>query len=289
MNNLKNSQNFLVNRKLVSDLVGISSINSEDLVIEIGPGKGIITKCLLEKANKVIAIELDLNLYDELKKAIPDDKVEFILGDFLRYDLPTNDSYKIFANIPFQITSQIISKITEHNNKPIDSYLILQKEAAMKYMGIPYQQSESLRSLLLKPHFDITVEHQFKRNDFKPVPSVDIVMIRMSSKHSELRNEEYAVYQDFLAYLYDSPKNVTMKKALADLFSYTQIKRLSKDNGFKLDDNYTVIDYSQWINIFRYFLIGVSDEKKQIISGRYNKLKTQQSRLKKQHRSRKRR
>lgn len=83
-------------------------------------------------------------------------------GDFLQYELPEGKEYKVFANIPFNITAEIIHKITEKNRAPQDAYLVIQKEAAWKYIGYPYYK-ESLRSLLLKPYFEFRILHSFQK------------------------------------------------------------------------------------------------------------------------------
>jgi len=108
MKNLGYSQNFLVNKKLVERLISKSNIDVTDYVIEIGPGKGIITDVLSQHAGEVVAVEYDQELYNNLVRYHSHDNVTYIFGDFLKYKLPLNRRYKIFSNIPFQITADII-------------------------------------------------------------------------------------------------------------------------------------------------------------------------------------
>lgn len=103
MKNLGYSQNFLVNKKLVERLISKSNIDVTDYVIEIGPGKGIITDVLSQHAGEVVAVEYDQELYNNLVRYHSHDNVTYIFGDFLKYKLPLNRRYKIFSNIPFQI------------------------------------------------------------------------------------------------------------------------------------------------------------------------------------------
>lgn len=113
MKNLGYSQNFLVNKKLVERLISKSNIDVTDYVIEIGPGKGIITDVLSQHAGEVVAVEYDQELYNNLVRYHSHDNVTYIFGDFLKYKLPLNRRYKIFSNIPFQITADIIRKLTD--------------------------------------------------------------------------------------------------------------------------------------------------------------------------------
>ena len=96
------SQNFLHNHKFVKFLVRQSSIGEKDLVLEIGPGRGIITNELLQIASQVIAIEKDTSL---VFKSHP--RLNLIYGDFLEFTPPTHN-YKVFSNIPFSITAEIL-------------------------------------------------------------------------------------------------------------------------------------------------------------------------------------
>ncbi len=148
MKKLEDSQNFLYNDKPVGQLIEISNIDKGDIVIEIGPGNGIITKQLAKRCGMVYAIEYDPYLYKKLKKMFCNiENVEIQQGDFLEFMLPEKQRYKVFSNIPYNITSAIISKLTSLHNPPEDAYLIVQGEAAKKYAGSPYNK-ESMQSLL---------------------------------------------------------------------------------------------------------------------------------------------
>jgi 23S rRNA (adenine-N6)-dimethyltransferase len=157
------AQNFLRSPNLVRRLVGMSTIGPSDVVYEIGPGNGIITAALASVARQVIAIEKDPELVRRLRERFRSlDNVEIVEKDFLAYSFRTrmvndapfaavgrqNSQYKIFANIPYNITARILRKIVDEGSNLGDVYLILQKEAARKYSGSP---RESLFSILAKP------------------------------------------------------------------------------------------------------------------------------------------
>lgn len=169
------SQNFIVSRKLVEKLLVNSSISKLDSILEIGPGKGIITEQLLIRSKSVIAVEIDKNLYKSLQTKFSDNKnLSLFNCDFLDFQLP-NKSYKVFANIPFAIEGKIIRKMIESNNPPDDCYLVLDQKLATRLIA-SYQ--ENLFSLLHKPWFDFSIPYVFKPTDFTPVPNVKIVLFR---------------------------------------------------------------------------------------------------------------
>lgn len=137
-NKSKNSQNFLHSDKLVSQLIEKSNIEKGDVVIEIGSGQGIITKQLAKKCKKVYGIEYDPYLYKKLNKMFYNiENVEIWHGDFLEFSLPEKQKYKVFSNIPYNITAAILSKLTSSSNPPEDAYLIIQEEAARNMLEAP--------------------------------------------------------------------------------------------------------------------------------------------------------
>lgn len=272
------SQNYLTSNGLMDILLQQSSICSNDEVLDIGAGKGIITKALLNLGCRVMAVELDQKNILYLKKQFENEKrCTLLFGDFMELPLPEGN-YKIFSNIPFFITSDVFKKITLAKNPPIDTYLILQKQAAMKYCGV---MKTTLKSLLLKPRFNMRIVHQFSRNDFSPRPNVDIVLLRIQKRNTdEFNNKEFELYRDFICYCHKNNK-IFHKR----IFTYRQIKELRKRHGIT---NYRTSEmgYEEWIILFRCFLQYVSDEKKSQVRGSYSQYLLQESLLKKQFRSR---
>jgi len=181
------SQNFLVNRKLVRKLVRDSSISTSDTVLEIGSGRGIITRELLKITPHVIAIEKDPRFTTHSQ-------------DFLTYPLPQTP-YKIFANIPFSNTGAIVRKLLQAPNPPLDCYLIMQAEAAAKFLI--HAKANTLAAILYYPFWDIRITHRFARTDFSPIPAVDSVLVHFTPR-SLLTNK--SAYQDFIAHSFTHNK-----------------------------------------------------------------------------------
>ena len=144
---ISDSQNYLHSKRLVNELIAKSNITTSDLVLEIGPGKGIITEELVKCSKKVIAVELDRNLYLGLREKFSNtENLQLVNRDFLQTQLPAEE-YKVFSNIPFNLTAEIIIKLLGASNPPNDMFIIMQYEAALKYSGEPYY-AESMRSLM---------------------------------------------------------------------------------------------------------------------------------------------
>src|SRR3989344_4287899 len=279
------SQNFTVNPLLVANLIEQSSISKEDVVYEVGSGTGIITSELAKRCKKVVAIEIDKNLARKLQtKFINVPNIEVREGDFLLYPL-TEQKYKVFSNIPFNITAAIVKKVTEAKNLPIDIFMFVQHDAAKKFLGSPNAKETQL-SLSLKPIFELSITHQFKRNDFRPIPNVDIVLLRIKKREKpmvEQQNEK--LYRDFIVYSFNAWKPI-LKEGLNKIFTDHQLLRLAKDLGFSSSAKPTDLNFSQWLGLFNFFNKGVDIGKKSLIKGYEDRLKNQQVNLDKIHRTR---
>src|SRR5215470_12483962 len=200
------AQNFLRSPKLVRRLVRMSKIGLSDNVYEIGPGNGIITAALANVAGHVIAVEKDPELVRHLRQRFSAvENVEIVEKDFLNYSFRTRrgvsgpvTEYKMFANIPYNRTSQIVRRILQERSGLCEAYLIIQKEAAKKFSGSP---RETLFSILVKPFFDIKVLAQLDRADFWPVPNVDSVLLSIKRRARPLiEAQEIALYREFVQY-----------------------------------------------------------------------------------------
>ncbi len=285
-NKLKHSQNFFKSKILVRKLIEQSNIDDNDIVYEIGAGKGIITKELCKVCSQVIAIEYDRELHQGLiQKLNHYENIELIFGDFLNINLPAKGKFKIFSNIPFNITAKILSKITSLDNSPEESYLIIQEEAAKRYSGLPYNK-ESLNSLMIKPFFELSIINKLKNTDFIPIPNVNIVFLRIKKREKYLLEiNSYKTYSDFVSYVF-SQTGKELKQRLKKIFTHNQFKRLSKNLQFNIDARTIDLTLEQWIVLFKYYITGVSKDKKLLVKNSSIKLLFKQKNLDKKYKSR---
>ncbi|MCL2405608.1 MAG: 23S ribosomal RNA methyltransferase Erm [Defluviitaleaceae bacterium] len=238
------SQNFLTSAKTIWRIIRKTSITTSDHIVEIGPGKGHITSALTQASKKVSAIEIDKALYDKLLyKYEAINNLKLYNQDFLKWNLPAGGQYKVFANIPFSHTTSIIMKLTSANNPPSEAWLVVEKGAAKRFMGIP---RENARSLFLKPQFDMRVIYHFAREDFHPMPGVDVVLlhIKMKAPH-DIPHPQWRRYQNFIT---NATKN--NGTGLMHLFSKKQWTRARKLAGIN-DQHSAEILYIQWLCLFR--------------------------------------
>ena len=183
-------QNFLKSQEALKKMCEAGEICDKDIILEIGPGKGALTEKLLEKAKIVIAVEKDRELFEFLKEKflneIKSGKLELINGDILNFDTRTYNletrTYKIIANIPYNITGAILKKFLSIKNQPERMVLLVQKEVAERIVA--RDNKESILSLSIKaygiPKYIMKVHKRF----FSPAPKVDsaIIVINNISK-----------------------------------------------------------------------------------------------------------
>jgi len=180
MQEIAASQNFLTGRRLLERIVRISTINKEDTVIEIGTGKGHLTEALCRKAGFVYSVEIDRKLYEHAKIRLQNFKnLKLVCRDFLHYTLPQRGRYKVFANIPYYITTEIVQKLTEDAHPPSEIWLVMEKGAAKRFLGVP---TETRISALLKRKWKLRIAYYFSRDDFHPKPSVESVLLHFQKR-----------------------------------------------------------------------------------------------------------
>lgn len=184
-------QNFLVDSDVIETIIEQANISKDDIVVEIGAGAGFVTEQLVKHAKKVIAIELDEDAINILKK-IPADNLEIVHKDILKTDLSelSSKKVKIVANIPYYITSPIIAhllgEIDDLDNKNrvmiSDIILMVQFEVAQRIVATEKSPSKQygLLSILSQFWADCEIIKKVGRKCFYPSPKVDSALVKIT-------------------------------------------------------------------------------------------------------------
>ena len=276
------SQNFIRRPELVSDLLKETDIGRDDLVVEIGPGKGVITRKLAEIARKVVAVEKDPRLVNKLKAEFSGQSgVEIVEAEFLTWHLP-EEPHKVFSNIPFQATADIIGKITTPPNSPLESYLIIQKEAAERFITA-FKKTQA--AVLLEPFYETTIVRPIDRREFEPVPNVDAVLARFRKREKPLIDEnKRQSFRDFVIYGFNQWQP-TIGKSLSKVFSGRQLNRMEHDldlEGLKPSE----VTAEKWRELYKRYEAYVPEDKKRAVRGEERRLHERQKTMQKSHRTR---
>ena len=179
------SQYFLRSPRLIKELVGHTNINRSDTVYDIGAGSGVISSVLAGRCQSVVSIEYEPRMAAKLRDnmaAYPN--VDVREGDFLAMDLPKKP-YKVFANIPFHLSSPIVRKLVESDNSPEAVYLVVQKQFANKLLPDSDRFTGQL-GMMVGPLFAIRIRKRLQRTDFWPHPNVDTVLLELIRREEPL-------------------------------------------------------------------------------------------------------
>lgn len=251
----KLGQNFLISEKSLNKIVEAASLEKKDEVLEIGPGLGTLTKILLQRCKKVSAIELDADMITILKEELSTYKnLELIHSDALKYE-PETKKYKLVANIPYYVTSPLISRfLFKVKNIPQLMVLLIQKEVAQKICA----QEGNLSVLALrvqifgKPKIVATV----KSGSFHPAPKVDSAILKIEPYQKPLIKKENIETAFKLIEAGFSQKRKKLKTSLKKLingkFENSDVFwQTSKVDSNERPENLKIEDWNNLAEVFR--------------------------------------
>lgn len=180
-------QNFLIDNEVIGKIVNEVSASNKDLIIEIGPGRGALTKELKKKDAYILAYEVDRDLSDVLSK-IENDKTHVIYKDILESNIKEdikNINYEdlyIVGNLPYYITTPIIEHIIDENIKFKKFTIMIQKEVADRFMADAGTKFYGYITLVLKYYFNIKRVTEVSKNCFNPVPKVESTVLSFEER-----------------------------------------------------------------------------------------------------------
>ncbi|HEY6838127.1 MAG TPA: 16S rRNA (adenine(1518)-N(6)/adenine(1519)-N(6))-dimethyltransferase RsmA [Geobacteraceae bacterium] len=178
-------QNFLTDANILQRIVAAVEIGPDDAVLEVGPGRGALTELMAEKAHRLVAVELDRQLVPILRTAfLLRPNVEIVEADVLSVDLPHllterwGGRWKVAANLPYNISSQVLFRFLDCRAHFSLLVLMFQKEVGDRLLALPGTKEYGILSVFCRLHFDITRVTNVRPGAFHPVPKVDSVVLR---------------------------------------------------------------------------------------------------------------
>lgn len=235
-------QHWLNNRVVLDEIATLSG--ESDLCLEIGPGLGTLTSSLFKRHKKIIAVEFDKRLADNLPGSFPGKNLEVVNGDILKYDFSQiNEPYAVAGNIPYYITSPIIEKLLTVADLPEVIVLLIQKEVAERITD----EKESVLSLFVKNRAVAKLGPVVRAEEFTPPPKVDSQVLVL---------EPYSdgpIFDDTIFRLIKIGFKAPRKKLihnLAGLESKDGLIKIFKGLGIDLNVRPADISLEDWHNIY---------------------------------------
>lgn len=180
-------QNFLIDQNIINKISKSINATTDDLIVEIGPGMGALTKILKKKECKIICYEIDTDM-DNYLKPLEDDKLKVIYNDILNSDINSdikNISYNklyIVGNLPYYITTPIIKKVIESKLDIEEAIFMIQEEVADRFVSLPNSKEYGSMTLFLKYYFNVKKLFSVSKNSFKPMPKVESAIISLKKR-----------------------------------------------------------------------------------------------------------
>ena len=245
----KYGQNFLNNDNILEKIASSFNPSKDGKILEVGPGEGALTKKLIRIGIPVTAFEIDLELKHKLDR-INSENLNIVYGDFLNINL--KDYYKeteniyVVANIPYYITTPIITKFIDEKIIPEEMVLMVQKEVGERLSAKPKNSEYGAITALLNYYFDIEYLFTVDRSDFYPVPNVDSAIIKFTKKKYRLNcNEEKykKIINDFF-----KQKRKNIKNNLKN-YDLNKIKEVLEKYNFDLTNRAEDLSYEIFVEL----------------------------------------
>lgn len=191
-------QNFIVDKNIIDNIIKFSLVDKDTMVIEIGPGAGSLTTALAASSKSVLCYEIDDSLKDVLSDSLKNfDNVDIIYQDFLKANVSETlkkynyDKLYVIANLPYYITTPIITKIIEDKLNVDKIVIMVQKEVGDRLKAQPGSKDYNSLSIYISYYFNVKKLMDVSRNVFLPKPNVDSIVIELSKKGNnyKLKNE----------------------------------------------------------------------------------------------------
>lgn len=247
-------QHFLTSKEAMRDIVTASGLEEDIPVLEIGPGRGVLTRALLDRGARVIAIELDreliLYLTEQFSREISSGQLTLIEGDVLTFDPGRyfEGEYRIVANIPYYITGKILRRFLGSTLQPTRMVLLIQKEVADRIVA--RDEKESVLSISVKVYGNPRIVRRVPRRYFNPPPNVDSAVIAIDDISKEFFTEvDEKAFFNFMKTCFSSKRKQLVNTLPTDLPKDVVAQKLEEmgfDSRIRAED----IPLTHWKKLF---------------------------------------
>ena len=252
-------QHFLIDEKVLTSVLDAGDVQPGETVVEIGPGLGVLTERLLQKGANVIAFEFDPNmvgiLHVDFVQEIANGSLKIVAGDALRLlpdELALLDTYKVVANIPYQITTPLIQILLEQPHKPVVASLLVQLELAERLCAPAKEGDRSFLSVLCQYYAEVALVSKVMPQAFFPEPEVTSAVLQVKPKSVRLLPEDQE--SAFLKYVRMAfqQRRKQLKNVLAGIRGLTHGEIEAKLTALGLPGNVRAQELSEedWIQLF---------------------------------------
>ena len=228
-------QNFLTDASVLDALVGFIAPHTDDTLVEIGPGRGALTKRLLAQTERLTAVEIDRDLACALKEAYAP-RLTLIEADVLEVDfnaLCPDQPLRIVGNLPYNISSPILFLLLEARNRIVDQHFMLQREVVERMVASPGSKAYGRLSVMLQAYYDMVKLAEIPPEAFHPAPKVYSAFVRMTPKATvpDVPFEDFSLVVKAAFAM----RRKTLKNNLAGLLDEEELRGCGVDPGLRAE------------------------------------------------------
>lgn len=243
----KFGQNFLIDKYTINQIIDSINPNSEQSILEIGPGLGALTIPLLKKIKHINVVEIDTDMIEFLKKNIPLSKITIYQKDILDFEEQIISGFDlVIGNLPYYISTPILLKIAKNKKNNSGLFFMLQKEVAERVSAVPSTKMYGRLSLMLQYFYDIELMFDIPAEAFNPIPKITSSFVKFSKKNSQnltalnIDNYERVIKLAF------QQKRKTLKNNFKDILNKNDFINLNIDSSLRAEtltiDNFVNIE-----------------------------------------------
>lgn len=245
-------QNFLIDPGIAEAIVAKAGIAAGDQVWEIGPGRGILTRALLKTGCQLRAFELDRRLEQSLREEFGT-RIELVMGDILRLDWQEQfgigaQPLKLVANIPYNITSPLLTLLEKYHQHFDSITLMVQNEVADRICAPPACKAYGVMTLRLRRIFDASVLLKVPRGNFTPVPEVDSAVLALRPRAIPPTIPDLNKYLSLITLAF-SHRRKTLRNNLSSLADKPGLERIQRNSGIDLSRRGETLSETEFITL----------------------------------------
>ena len=237
-------QNFLVDQEVLNKIININNIENKD-IIEIGPGLGSLTNFLLKKAKTVTSYEIDKDMIKVLEGEIHNDNFNLIEGDFLKASFDWEGKRTVIANIPYNITSDILFKLYNNVDKIDYAIIMMQKEVAERLTSKVGTKHYGKLTISTHHFADVTYQFTVPAKSFVPAPKVTSAVVLFEFKNPTNSTEFLKFIKQCFAM-----RRKTLFNNLKNIFTLEKSQKIINDNNLTFSTRPQEITYEKYVEIF---------------------------------------
>tara|TARA_B100000686_G_scaffold345403_1_gene429950 strand:+ start:2652 stop:3419 length:768 start_codon:yes stop_codon:yes gene_type:complete len=240
------SQNFLIDSQVVHNILQAIFPLRDDLLVEIGPGLGALTKPLLNSLNHLHVIEIDHDIVARLKREHTVEKLTVHSSDALKFDFLTlGENLRVVGNLPYNISTPILFHLSKFSKNIYDMHFMLQKEVVERMVAMPSTSNYGRLSIMLQCHFEMQQLFIVQPESFLPVPKIQSAVVRMIPLSQKIIDEDKEVLFSAIVAAAFSQRRKTISNTLQDYLKPADFETLAINPGLRAEN----LSVSQFVAI----------------------------------------